>query len=157
LPPTADGSEAAILPERLNKLSKSFQNFVAAYREYQVESDDVRKIVSSLILGNYGMPWLQAIVNSPVDADKIDYIRYDSQFLSNAPFGIRARLLLDKVDQWLSDFLSEQEVNHAGLLALHGRSARAALELWEERMYLYDRFYRAPELRVPDRMAFEIV
>jgi hypothetical protein len=40
---------------------------------------------------------------------------------------------------------------------LHGRSAIAAADLWRERIFMYDRFYLAPELRVAERMAFEII
>jgi len=120
-------------------------------------TSDLRELLENLIHGVYGVPWLQAIVNSPIDADKIDYIRFDSEFLRETDFPIRPRLQQTKPGQWLALFLEHQEVNHAGLLCLHGNSAIAAADLWRERIYLYDRFYLSPELRVPEKMVFEIL
>ena len=58
---------------------------------------------------------------------------------------------------WLEEFLSDQHITHAGLLCLDGRSAVAAADLLRERIFLHDRFYLSPEIRVAERMAFEIL
>lgn len=122
-----------------------------------LRASDATRLVEELILGTSGHIWPQTIINSVVDADKIDYIRFDSDFLADLAYPVRSRLLQRNTHQWLSEFLSEQSVNHSGLVCLNGRSAVAAVDLWRERMFLYDRLYLSPELRVPDRMAFEIV
>lgn len=165
LPKSVESSENAVLFERLGDKQLEFP---AAFAELITreklnegalitKDSDVRDLVGALILGSYGIPWLQAIVNSPIDADKIDYLRYDSQLLDKSDYSVRPRLLTSNPSQWLTEFLYDQEVNHAGLLALHGHSARATAELWKERIHLYDRFYLSPELRIPERIAFEIL
>jgi hypothetical protein len=58
---------------------------------------------------------------------------------------------------WFSDFLSEQYVNHAGILCLPGKSALAAADMWRDRIFLYDRFYLAPAIRAADRIVLEIL
>jgi hypothetical protein len=157
------GLEAAVLRHRFEEplLAATWQSVLnhASGRDITVPINtlQIRTIMEQLILGSYAAPWLQAIVNSPIDADKIDYLRFDGDFIKDKAFPVRHRLLQDKPTQWLADFLSDQDVNHAGLLCLHGRSAVAAADLWRERIFLYDRLYLAPELRVPERIAFEIV
>jgi hypothetical protein len=123
---------------------------------------DPLAVVLQLTHGWAGIPWLQAIVNGPIDADKIDYLRRDQNFIHDADFPVQTRLPLyaeNSVDSmpWLKEFLSEQFVNHAGLLCIHGRSALAAIDLWRERLVLYDRFYLSPVIRAADRITLEIV
>ena len=152
------GSEAAVLEKRFSEMNDAWSASKERLGlESSLSSQDIRREIELLILGKYGTPWVQAIVNSPIDADKIDYIRFDSQFLRTCQYGLSQRLHLDRPNQWMEDFLQEQEVNHAGFLCLHGRSAIAAVNLWQERMVMFDRFYLSPDLRVPERMAFEIV
>ncbi|MBD0372149.1 MAG: hypothetical protein ICV60_15010 [Pyrinomonadaceae bacterium] len=157
------GLEAAVLQHRLvgeplkHTWKALLDEIIKPKADRPLYSDDVCSIIKDLILGAHGVPWMQAIVNSPVDADKIDYIRFDSGFLTSTEYPIRPRILEEKPTQWLTEFLNDQWVNHAGLLCLHGRSAIAAADLWRERMFLYDRFYLSPEVRLPERMAFEIV
>ena len=120
--------------------------------------NQVREFFERLIGGRCGLPWIQTIVNSAIDADKIDYLRFDSHLLQSVDYPpVRTRMQVMNPHQWLTDFLVDQEVTAQGMIALHGRSARATADLWRERVALYDRFYLAPELRVPDRIALEIL
>jgi hypothetical protein len=157
------GLESLILQTRLasDDLGKTWASLLSEYvgigSTRALDGASVRNIVQELIEGTYGAPWLQVLVNSPIDADKIDYMRYDAELLQKTDFPSQHRLALSKPTQWLTEFLQDQSVNHAGILCLHGRSARAAADLWRERMFAYDRLYLSPELRVADRMAFEIV
>jgi len=118
-------------------------------------------LVLSLIEGTAGVPWLQALVNGPVDADKIDYLGRDAELLEKASYSVGVRLRLspnkDRGMPWFKDFLSEQYINHSGFLCLPGRSALAAADMWRERVFLYDRFYLAPAIRAADRVALEIL
>lgn len=128
----------------------------AAMRE-----DPIRAIIE-FTHGWSGLPWLQVLVNSPVDADKIDYLRRDQQFIHEAGFPVQTRLALYSGNHmdgmpWFKEFLCDQFVNHAGLLCLQGRSALAAIDLWRERLLLYDRFYLSPVIRAADRITLEIV
>jgi HD superfamily phosphohydrolase len=158
------GLEAAVLGYRCEvepDLTPTWQSLlnttIGLDTTITISSNEIRAIVEQLILGTHSAPWLQAIANSSIDADKIDYLRFDGEFIRDKAFPVRHRLLQDEPTQWLADCLSDQDVNHFGLLCLHGRSAVAAADLWRERIFLYDRLYLAPELRVPERIAFEIV
>ena len=56
--------------------------------------EDPLALVLQLTHGWCGMPWLQAIVNGPIDADKIDYLRRDQSFIHDAGFPVQTRLPL---------------------------------------------------------------
>jgi hypothetical protein len=164
LPPShVSGLEATVLTERLQ--SEAFAStwkwlsgeILGKQSPRPVRPSQARCLVEALIVGRYPVPWIQTIVNSAIDADKIDYIRFDSAFLHDCPHPTRSRLQQENPSQWLAEFLSEQEVNHAGLIRLNGRSAVAAADLCRERMFISDRLYLSPELRVAERMAFEII
>ena len=153
LPP---GLEGQVLHFRFNELVDESRVFSASIGKSVGSTNEVAlTVIESLIAGNYGLPWLQTVVNSPIDADKIDYVHFDDAFLGKADYRTQTRMP-DGLG-WLEEFLQDQFVNHAGMLCLGGRSARAAADLWRERVQLYDRFYLAPDLRVPDRIAGEIL
>jgi HD superfamily phosphohydrolase len=128
--------------------------------------------VISLIEGTAGIPWLQSIINGPIDADKIDYIGRDHQLLQTSGYSVSTRTQLGPIlapiqpasdgklaaiMPWFSDFLYDQCINHSGFLCLRGRSALAAADIWRERIFLYDRFYLSPSIRVADRIVLEIL
>lgn len=151
------GLETAVVRDRLQTLEATWTELGS---RFGLSQGVACSIVEQLIMGDFGVPWLQAVVNSPIDADKIDYIQFDNQLLQRSNWPIRTRIQQNtgtEKPQWLEEFLQNQTVNHAGLLCLHGRSARAAADLWRDRVFLYDRFYLAPELRVPERIAAEII
>jgi len=106
--------------------------------------------VVKLIRGCSGIPYLDAIVNSPIDADKIDYIFRDSSELN---LGVR---LLPK-NAWLVEFLMDQDVSPEGLIRLNGSSAIRMLELLETRKALYRDFYLAPWIRAMEAIAANII
>jgi HD superfamily phosphohydrolase len=150
------GLEGFVLTERLGHDSLGSHWAALATKLKLGSADAAKQAVLDLILGRFGIPWLQVIVNSPVDADKIDYIARDTEFLGKAGWHTSSRLATVSA-KWLESFLSDQQVSPTGLLCFNGRSAVAAADLLRERIFLYDRFYLSPELRVCERMAFEIV
>ncbi len=132
---------------------------------FDATANDVLDQILRLAFGWAGPPWTQAIVNGPLDADKIDYIRRDQHFLTTAGYPIQTHLNFGPCRNsrhqstlpWLNEFLADQYVNHAGYLCLPGRSSVAAVDLWQERIWLYDRFYLAPAIRAGERIALEII
>lgn len=110
-----------------------------------------------LIEGIHAKPWLSAIVNSPIDADKIDYIVRDIREVTKLGASLQIRLPTHSPSSWLSEFLVSQYINGHGLLCLNGRSALAMKQLLEERLFLYKHFYRSPEIRLAERIAMELV
>jgi HD superfamily phosphohydrolase len=106
--------------------------------------------VITLIRGETGVGYLDAIINSPIDADKIDYIFRDSSELN-----LGVRLLPSKA--WLTEFLIDQDVSSEGMIRLNGRSAIRLLELLETRQALYRDFYLAPWIRAMEALAANVI
>jgi hypothetical protein len=151
------GMEGFVLRKRLDRNDIFKETWSQLATMLEIESADAAKnAVQDLIIGQFGIPWIQAILNSAVDADKIDYLCRDSWFLRDAGWPITSRMSTQP-KMWLEEFLTDQHITHAGLLCLDGRSAVAAADLLRERIFLHDRFYLSPELRVAERMAFEIL
>jgi HD superfamily phosphohydrolase len=115
-------------------------------RELQYGVDDL----CHLIDGMTGVPYLDAIINSPLDADKIDYIFRDAQTLS-----LGTALMPAKV--WLAEFLADQDVSPEGFIRLNRRSALRALELLQARLTLYRDFYLSPWIRTMESIAARII
>lgn len=117
--------------------------------------------ILNLIDGCSGKAYLDAMVNSPLDADKVDYVFRDLAFLKN--FGSPHTALPGSVPassatDWLNQFLEHQELSPEGLIRLNMRSSLMALDLLETRRDLYLKFYLAPELRAMERItAFVLV
>jgi HD superfamily phosphohydrolase len=109
-----------------------------------VKDEDIAEI-NRLIDGRTGIHWLDSIMNSPFDADKIDYIFRDQHWI-----GLRGRT--GHHASWFIDFLNNQKISPHGQIFLHGKSAEAAYKLLSERAYLYDTLYFSPRLRLMERI-----
>ena len=96
--------------------------------------------VEDIQQGRSGVPWLEAIVDSALDADKIEYIFNDSSLTGQ---GVR----LASIGPWLEDFVNGQSLTPEGLIRLQGGACEASLALLQERMHLYRSVYLTPELR----------
>jgi HD superfamily phosphohydrolase len=162
--------EYRVLRDRLEAKDSATDELFKGIKTTLLQCDSSRAIVDNplpyifgLMNGWSGMPWLQSMVDGPIDADKIDYLRRDQRFLSEVGYSLQTRLFFGPTKgsecelPWMREFLYDQFVNHAGFLCLCGRSALAAADLWRERVYLYDRFYLAPAIRAADRIVLEII
>lgn len=161
--PGVQSLEYRVLNDRLSPSGSLAQAIRPSLALSNFTEDEALNAIKNLIYGWSGMPWLQMMVNSPIDADKIDYLRGDGSFLNRIGYPVCTRLHFGPTSgdtcklPWLDQFLAEQYVNHAGYLCLPGRSAIAAADLWRERIFLYDRFYLAPAIRSAERIALEII
>jgi HD superfamily phosphohydrolase len=108
------------------------------------------EIVSDLIAGVSGIPFLDAIVNSALDADKIDYIYRDMQCT-----GMSSRLRSSA--DWLRDFLSNISLTPEGLIRLNGDSSLCTLELLKERQFLYENLYLRADIRAFEKIASTVI
>ncbi len=104
------------------------------------------EFTKDLIGGISGIPFLDAIVNSSLDADKIDYIFRDMSVTNT-----RARIRYEK--EWLTDFLSNISLSPEGFVRLNGKASLCALELLEERQFLYRNLYLRPDIRAFEKIA----
>ncbi len=96
--------------------------------------------VEAIQKGRSGVPWLEAIVDSALDADKIAYVFNDALLTGQ---GVR----LAGIRPWIDDFLIGQHLTDEGLIRLEDASCEAALAILQERMHLYRTIYLTPELR----------
>lgn len=117
--------------------------------EILVKNKDVEEQLSNLgycrddlirlINGEFGVGYLDAIINSPIDADKIDYVFRDT-------FSTDTRITLSP-EQFLKDIVLETLVTPERFLAFSGVSAKAGVELLETRRFLYKNLYLRPSMR----------
>lgn len=106
--------------------------------------------VSAIHDGRSGVPWIDGIVDSALDVDKIEYIFRDTRLS-----GENVRLRDWK--SWFETFVGDQSLTSDGLIRLEGQSCFAALELLQERMHLYRKLYLSPELRALESLARYVV
>ena len=108
------------------------------------------KKVTALQEGFSGIPCIEAIVDSALDADKIEYLFHDTMLTQQ-------NVRLTEWKTWFEAFLNGQSLTPEGMIRLEGQSCLAALELLQERLHLYRRLYLAPELRALECLAKYIV
>jgi hypothetical protein len=117
-------------------------------------------IVRDTINGASGIHFMDAIVNSPLDSDKIDYIYRDcivtNQALHLPGIGIGEEKKRERMT-WLEEFFDEQVILESGVIGLRGKSGHHAAQLLEERLWLYKNVYLLPQYRVVERLARHIL
>jgi len=136
--------------ERVRRLLEQGAADGKKYLDYLQSAGYDFEDVIALINGHSGIPYLDAIVNSPIDADKIDYIFRDSSELS---IGVR----LMPRQAWLGEFLADQDLSPEGFVRLNGRSALRLLDLLDTRRVLYKDFYVSPWIRAMEAIAKTII
>lgn len=104
---------------------------------------DVNDLIN-LMNGNFGIGFLDAIINGPIDADKIDYVFRDAASTEVFPHTIEP-------SKFLSNIGKEISISHTGMLVLKGISVEAALEVLRQRSRLYKEFYLHPATRLLEK------
>lgn len=92
-----------------------------------------------LIEGNYGIGYLDTLINSAVDADKIAYIFVDAKQMQRA-------LMLNKAE-FMEKLVEKAYITQEGLVAFDSSSAWYAMRLLDERKRLYNELYLDPRIR----------
>jgi len=113
-------------------------------------NDELKKIdysvydLISLINGKFGIGFLDAIVNGPIDADKIDYVFRDAKLAHVFP------PLIEPKD-FLSEIGEDIAISPEGLLILGRKSAEGASKVLQRRENLYKEFYLTASIRLLER------
>ena len=107
------------------------------------------KDLIKLINGNFGVSYLDAIINSAIDADKIDYVFRDTHE-TKTTIQLSAK-------QFLEDIINGLKITPEGFLSFSGISARAAYNLLHTRFYLYNELYQPPSFRILDGITKHII
>lgn len=102
-----------------------------------------------LIEGRYGVAYIDVLLNSALDADKIAYIFTDAE-RSNRNLTLKREEFLDKL-------LSSAYITQEGMVALDGESACYAMRLLDERRRMYDELYYDTRIRCLETMAKYII
>ena len=97
-----------------------------------------------LINGNFGIGFLDAIINGPFDADKIDYVFRDTAVTNVYLRHLDPKESIDKIQEGVS-------ISPEGLLVLKESSTDAAFEVLTQRESLYKKFYLNSALRLLEK------
>lgn len=92
-----------------------------------------------LIKGEFGVGYLDAIINGPVDADKIEYLFSDGTFTKRS----HSNLFVN----FLTDYCSELDTTEHGFLTISGNATKRVLELIDLRGQMYRTLYLRSGLR----------
>jgi len=114
---------------------------------------EFRTWVEAAIQARSGYHWVDAILNSPLDTDKLDYVLRDCGYLRQ---GIHVPLGSESL-RWLENFFSNTRVLPGGLVALEGTAGEHARDFLEERRWLYKHQYHQPGYRALERLAGSVI
>ena len=93
-----------------------------------------------LIGGEFGVGYLDALINSPIDCDKIEYLFTDAKYTE--------RTAQYKIMTFLRDYVSEDLcISGCGNFMIKGKSTKAVLNLINLRGKMYDNIYYRGGLR----------
>ncbi len=98
-----------------------------------------REDIKRLINGEYGVGYLDAIINSPCDSDKIEYIHNDSMRLNNVE--------KNNVNNFIKEFTQDLSINSEKMLSIKGNSTLCFMRLIRMRSEMYDEIYYKKGLR----------
>ncbi len=98
-----------------------------------------REDIKRLINGEYGVGYLDAIINSPCDSDKIEYIHADTMRLNNAE--------RNDVNNFINEFTQDLSTNSEEMLSIKGNSTVYFMRLIRMRSEMYDEIYYRKGLR----------
>jgi HD superfamily phosphohydrolase len=96
--------------------------------------------VIDLVNGSFGVGYLDAIINSSIDADKIDYVFRDTHSTNRKTSLVPV--------QFLEDIVNGLSITPEKYLSFSGVSAMAAVGLLRERQRLYGSLYLQPGIIV---------
>lgn len=91
-----------------------------------------------LIQGEFGVGCLDAIINSPIDADKIEYLFTDSAYLCQNNIDFKT---------FINDFKSNISCNENQFMVLSNKSTSRMMDLIKIRSDMYNKIYLRPGLR----------
>lgn len=97
--------------------------------------DDLYRVIN----GEFGIGYLDALINSPMDCDKIEYLFSDAVYTGK---GNKKDIAF-----FLKDFSKELSINSNSFLVLSGESTRNFLALLEMRGQMYEEVYLRSGLR----------
>jgi hypothetical protein len=145
-----DSDVLDICDHKLRKWARGTIDEVQGKLGLPKDASVLRVLVGRAIEGRSGIPLLDGVINSPIDADKLEYVVSDCVWMEqdvHLP-------ILEKGDEysrlrsWLDTFFAGQHILPSGVIAISGTAADNAYRLLEERRWLYKHLYFRPPFRV---------
>lgn len=121
-----------------NMVKNIFENnptFKAKLQDIGYTTDDLLNLIN----GEFGVGYLDALINSPIDCDKIEYLFSDAVYTGR---GNKEDLTL-----FLNNFSEELSINSNNFLVIEGESTKSFLKLLEMRGQMYEDVYLRSGLR----------
>lgn len=119
-------------------VKKIFENNLTLKKKLQdigYTTDDLLNLIN----GEFGVGYLDALINSPIDCDKIEYLFSDAVYTGH---GNQEDLTL-----FLNSFSEELSINSNDFLVIEGESTKSFLKLLEMRGQMYEDVYLRSGLR----------
>jgi hypothetical protein len=142
------------IADNFSEVNNSFKEYCIASKLDNVfsEGNGFNNVIESIIQGNSGIHWIDAISNSPLDADKLDYVYRDCDFLKQS-----LHILEKDQANKLENFFENTRILESGLLAFEGSAGDFARIFLEERYWLYKNQYLRRGFRAMERLAQSII
>lgn len=115
---------------------KSIKKTKKCIDKYRVSVEDILKVIN----GNYGIGYIDALINSEIDCDKISYLCKDSKH-------VNMQLLVNNAGEFIEKFVENAYITEEKLIALDSESALIAFRLLDERKRFYNELYFSNDLR----------
>lgn len=131
-----------IIKQLCSQKDNEFNNII---KQYGISPEEI----IHLIEGRYGVAYMDALINSALDADKIAYIFTDAE-------KSKRNLALGK-EEFLTKLLNNAYITQEGMIALEGESAWYAMRLLDERQRMYNELYYDTRIRCLEAMAKYII
>ena len=130
--------------------SFNHEQYTATIIDHMYQKDDAfKKLLEGLhytkedlihlINGEFGVGYLDALVNSPCDCDKIEYLHSDAIFMHKQG--------ITELKNFLQEFSMNLSINPENFLVLEGSTTKAFLHLLQMRGEMYENVYLRSGLR----------
>lgn len=119
--------------------------FEEILHRYGVKKEEVIDCID----GKYGASYIDALINSAIDADKIAYIFTDAE-------KTKKNLSLDQ-KEFQRELLEKAYITQEGMIALDDQSAWQAMRLLDERKRMYEELYYNSKIRYLEAAAKYII
>jgi hypothetical protein len=120
------------------------------HKKHRIKKNLLTLLVTRAIEGRSGIPAVDAVLNSPIDCDKVEYLASDCSFMKKE---VRLPFREPKVwKEWVESLFEGQRVLPSGTVGIAGAGAEKAYELLIERRWLYKHLYFRPGFRALERV-----
>jgi len=119
----------------LNKMETQNDTFKKMLKDIGYSVEDIKQLIN----GEFGIGYLDALINSPIDCDKIEYLFSDAIFMNK---GTKEDFIL-----FINEYVRDLSSNFNDFMVIENGSTRSFMELIQMRSNMYDQVYLRKGLR----------